>query len=104
MRSRTRDSNSERHFTDTVGDFNQPEYPGWQPMVNPNARLGEGNVGHQMMRRMGWEGAGLGSAEQGMQEPIKGGDVRDKMDKYKVCVCVCVCACMHARVFQNNND
>ncbi len=49
-----------------------------------NTRLGEGNVGHQIMRRMGWEGAGLGMAEQGIQEPVKGGEVRDKVDKYKV--------------------
>lgn len=32
----------------------------------------------------GWEGAGLGTEEQGIQEPIKGGEVRDKQDKYKV--------------------
>ncbi len=58
-------------------------------MAIGNSRLGEANVGHQMMRRMGWEGAGLGATEQGIQEPIKGGDVRDKIDKYKVGV-VCV--------------
>ena len=34
---------------------------------------------------LGWEeGAGLGVREQGIQEPIRGGDVRDKNDKYKV--------------------
>ena len=32
----------------------------------------------------GWEGAGLGAGEQGIQEPVKGGEVRDKKDKYKV--------------------
>ena len=32
----------------------------------------------------GWEGAGLGSLQQGIQEPIKGGEVRGKADKYKV--------------------
>ena len=32
----------------------------------------------------GWEGSGLGTMHQGIQEPIKGGDVRDKTDKYKV--------------------
>jgi calcium homeostasis ER protein len=33
---------------------------------------------------MGWEeGAGLGLREQGIQEPIKGGEIRDKNDKYK---------------------
>ena len=34
---------------------------------------------------LGWEeGAGLGLREQGIQEPIRGGEVRDKNDKYKV--------------------
>ena len=34
---------------------------------------------------VGWEeGAGLGLREQGIQEPIRGGEVRDKNDKYKV--------------------
>jgi calcium homeostasis ER protein len=36
-----------------------------------------------MLKRMGWEGAGLGSQQQGLQEPVRGGEVRDKMDKYK---------------------
>ena len=37
----------------------------------------------------GWEeGAGLGAREQGIQEPIKGGEVRDKNDKYKVSTCI----------------
>ena len=69
-------------------------------------KLTETNRGHQLLRRMGetfdclwvadkmwptflylfsgWEGAGLGFQEQGIQEPIKGGEVRDKQDKYKV--------------------
>ena len=74
-------------------------------------RLAESNRGHQLLRKMGealgswwvtskqsslnecgmsclpvagWEGAGLGTEEQGIQEPIKGGEVRDKQDKYKV--------------------
>ena len=32
---------------------------------------------------MGWGGAGLGSQEQGIAEPIQGGEVRDKTDRYK---------------------
>ena len=32
---------------------------------------------------LGWEGAGLGSGQQGIKEPIKGGQVRSKQDKYK---------------------
>ena len=47
-------------------------------------RIGEANVGHQLLRKMGWEGAGLGAAEQGIQDPIKGGEVRSKGDKYKM--------------------
>ena len=35
---------------------------------------------------IGWEGTGLGARHQGIQEPIKGGDVRDKQDKYKVTI------------------
>ena len=32
---------------------------------------------------LGWEGSGLGSEQQGIKEPIKGGQVRSKQDKYK---------------------
>ena len=59
-------------------------------------RIPEGNVGHQMLRRMGWEGTGLGSSHQGIQEPVRGGDVRDKGDKYKVCVDRWTQACSHS--------
>lgn len=32
----------------------------------------------------GWSGSGgLGAKEQGIQDPIKGGDIRDKWDQYK---------------------
>lgn len=34
--------------------------------------------------KMGWSGSGgLGAKEQGIQDPIKGGDIRDKWDQYK---------------------
>ncbi len=62
-------------------------------MAGGSRQLSGGNVGHQMMKRMGWEGAGLGATEQGIQEPIKGGDVRDKVDKYKVWCSVSVYEC-----------
>lgn len=32
----------------------------------------------------GWEGSGLGKSEQGIQDPIKQGEVRDKQDMFKV--------------------
>ncbi|KAL1766639.1 calcium homeostasis endoplasmic reticulum protein isoform X2 [Sigmodon hispidus] len=50
----------------------------------PDSRQGEENKGHQMLVKMGWSGSGgLGPKEQGIQDPIKGGDVRDKWDQYK---------------------
>ena len=52
--------------------------------VTQEHRITEANVGHQLLKKMGWEGAGLGAAEQGIQDPIKGGEVRSKGDKYKV--------------------
>jgi len=34
---------------------------------------------------LGWEeGSGLGAQKQGIEEPIRGGEVRDNVDKYKV--------------------
>lgn len=47
------------------------------------SRLDESNKGHQLLRKMGWGGAGLGAAEQGIQDPIHPGDVRDRQDLYK---------------------
>lgn len=31
----------------------------------------------------GWGGRGLGATEQGIVEPISGGEVRDRQDKFK---------------------
>ena len=41
-------------------------------------QLDGSNKGHQMLQRMGWRGAGLGAGEEGMVEPVQGGEVRDK--------------------------
>lgn len=39
---------------------------------------------HAVLSAAGWSGSGgLGAKEQGIQDPIKGGDVRDKWDQYK---------------------
>lgn len=41
---------------------------------------------------LGWSGAGLGKSQQGIHNPISGGEVRDKFDKFKVCawdICLC---------------
>jgi len=39
----------------------------YQDNANPDGRLSDQNRGAQMMKKMGWGGAGLGSAEQGIQ-------------------------------------
>lgn len=61
-----------------------PDY-GIQPFYQMNAetKLGEDNKGHQLMKKMGWSGQGLGAQEQGRVDPIAGGEVRDKMDQFK---------------------
>lgn len=48
-----------------------------------DTRIEESNVGHMLLKKMGWEGAGLGKSEQGIQNPIDAGEVRDKFSKYK---------------------
>ena len=42
----------------------------YQSNINPDGRLGDQNRGAQMMKKMGWGGAGLGSSEQGIQVRI----------------------------------
>ncbi|OQR76847.1 calcium homeostasis endoplasmic reticulum protein-like [Tropilaelaps mercedesae] len=49
----------------------------------PVQRLDESNKGHQLLRKMGWAGAGLGASEQGIAEPIKEAEVRDRNDMYR---------------------
>ena len=51
-------------------------WPGAAP--SSAGQLDGSNKGHQMLQRMGWRGAGLGAGEEGMVEPVQGGEVRDK--------------------------
>lgn len=40
-------------------------------------RLDENNKGHQMLRKMGWGGSGLGVKEQGISDPVSAADIRE---------------------------
>ena len=49
-----------------------------------NQRIEMSNKGHQLLQKMGWSGqAGLGRHEQGIFNPIEGGEVRDKVDQFR---------------------
>ncbi|CRK99453.1 CLUMA_CG012573, isoform B [Clunio marinus] len=46
--------------------------------------IDEGNKGHQMLKKLGWTSGGLGAVKnQGITEPISGGEIRDRNDLYK---------------------
>ena len=49
----------------------------------PVTQLDSSNKGHQMMQRMGWSGKGLGTTEEGIVEPISGGEVRDRDTQFR---------------------
>lgn len=50
---------------------------------NADASSSIDNKALQIMTKMGWQGKGLGADEQGIEEPIDGGVVRDKIDQYR---------------------
>uniref|UniRef100_A0A8C2GXR8 Calcium homeostasis endoplasmic reticulum protein n=1 Tax=Cyprinus carpio TaxID=7962 RepID=A0A8C2GXR8_CYPCA len=78
-RSRSRGRSTSRSSSSSTSGL------GSGPAALPvDLRLGEENKGHQMLMKMGWSGSGgLGAKEQGIQDPIKGGDIRDRWDQYK---------------------
>uniref|UniRef100_A0A1B6G4R8 Calcium homeostasis endoplasmic reticulum protein n=1 Tax=Cuerna arida TaxID=1464854 RepID=A0A1B6G4R8_9HEMI len=73
----TTPSNKDRSPTPPPASFLQPY------MKPVTEKIDESNKGHQMLRKMGWGGAGLGAKEQGIEQPISGGEIRDRVDQYK---------------------
>lgn len=54
------------------------------PMSKDQQRLDMSNKGHQLLQKMGWSGStGLGRKEQGIYNPIEGGQVREKSEMYR---------------------
>jgi len=51
--------------------------------VGVEQRIDSSNKGHQLLQKMGYGGAGLGRKEQGIVNPIKGGEVRERNEMYR---------------------
>ncbi|KAL1116523.1 hypothetical protein AAG570_004995 [Ranatra chinensis] len=79
-RERSRSRSPPQHQSDRE---NRSPTPPSFARESAEERLAESNKGHQMLRKMGWGGAGLGAKEQGIEAPISGGDIRDRTDQYK---------------------
>ncbi|XP_067935916.1 calcium homeostasis endoplasmic reticulum protein-like [Watersipora subatra] len=56
---------------------------GMFPPPNVETPLGLENKGAQLLKKMGWGGAGLGASEQGIVDPVKAADVRAASDMYR---------------------
>uniref|UniRef100_T1PB01 G-patch domain protein n=1 Tax=Musca domestica TaxID=7370 RepID=T1PB01_MUSDO len=80
-RDRENDRNTRRERERSV---TPPSFLG-SNFAKPNEFIDESNKGHQMLMKMGWSGAGtgLGTKNQGIDQPISGGEVRDRKDLYK---------------------
>ncbi|XP_061389593.1 calcium homeostasis endoplasmic reticulum protein [Musca vetustissima] len=80
-RDRENDRNTRRERERSV---TPPSFLG-STFAKPNDFIDESNKGHQMLMKMGWSGAGtgLGTKNQGIDQPISGGEVRDRKDLYK---------------------
>jgi calcium homeostasis ER protein len=81
-----RDSKADR-MINRKRSISPPILPSFSVASNKSTEfIDEGNKGHLMLKKMGWEsGGGLGLiGNQGITQPISGGEVRDRSDLYKV--------------------
>ncbi|CAM9641908.1 unnamed protein product, partial [Phaeothamnion confervicola] len=74
-RSRDRDRDSRRRRSHSRSrDREIARGGGAAPVSATEQAIAEDNIGHNLLKRLGWsEGAGLGAAGGGIAEPIKGG-------------------------------
>lgn len=87
-RSRSKSRSKERSKDRSISPVKRSPTPEQTGFVFTEAksfdtRLEESNKGHQLLMKMGWGGQGLGKKESGIVDPIKGGEVRDKVDQFK---------------------
>ncbi|CAG9803969.1 unnamed protein product [Chironomus riparius] len=79
-----RDSKADR-MINRKRSISPPILPSFSVASNKSSEcIDEGNKGHLMLKKMGWESGGLGLiGNQGITQPISGGEVRDRSDLYK---------------------
>lgn len=82
-RSRSRSRSPPKQSIERDRSPTPPSFLGSTYAKTATERLDESNKGHQMLKKMGWGGAGLGAKEQGIEQPISGGEIRDRTDMYK---------------------
>ncbi|XP_075160073.1 SR-related CTD associated factor 6 [Haematobia irritans] len=83
-RDRETDKNDRNTKRERERSVTPPSFFG-NNFAKQNEFIDESNKGHQMLMKMGWSGAGtgLGTKNQGIDQPISGGEVRDRKDLYK---------------------
>jgi len=58
--------------------------------LEASQRIGEDNIGHRMLRGMGWQdGQGLGASASGMAAPLAAGAAKAAQDKIGLGAAVC---------------